>query len=345
MKFITKYGEQILDFPGYFEAYELQRINAQLAQTHTHQEIVSQASFYAFSKDVYEYNIMIGQLTDNKIRFNWNRSLDIGGMEGTVSRLFAGTALSNISDCVDIHDYTPQIPDHVFSRYLNIWRLLNCTYPRKLKYNFNDHFGSNLKKLDVGRIVAKPKINNYFTDGFIGFKPDYKYDFVSALLCMPYFKLDEFFGKLTSVMEPGGIFYMLSDYWWGQCNSSALTGGVPWAVQRLERDDFLKYFHQCYPQIDREYLINRMNYYHHGEDRPTLTSYLKIAEKHGFSVMAANRFYSEHTDNERVFFSFNELESNGFVNDAMRDIRHFRGDVSAIDLRTNFISCIFRKNA
>jgi hypothetical protein len=345
MKYITKYGDHINELPGYFEAYADQRASAQLAPNHSKEELDAIAPFYGFAKDVYEFNLMIKELIENNISLDMNRSLDIGGMEGTVSRLLSGTGMSKIADCVDIHDYRQQISDTLFQRYLKVWRWSNILYSRKTKYNFREHFGCNLKNLSIKKIIYTPKISNYFTDGFIDFVQPYKYDFVSALLCMPYFQLDKFFEKLSSIMKSGGTFYMLSDYWWGQCNSSALTGGAPWIAQRLEADDFLNYFKTIYPKVDQSYLSGRLNYYHGGGYRPTLTGYVDIAEKYGFSLISCKRFFGDAIDNERIFFSFDNLKARGFVDDALKNIRRFRDDVFEEDLHTNFISCIFKKNA
>src|SRR5436190_16708528 len=102
MTFRTKYGHVIEEVDGYWQLYEGHRQSPSVLATdeeHTRFEV----NFYAFAKDLFEYGFMMDLLSDNGIELNVKRALDVGGMEGTVSRLLKNSGQAAICDCVDIH--------------------------------------------------------------------------------------------------------------------------------------------------------------------------------------------------------------------------------------------------
>jgi hypothetical protein len=160
---------------------------------------------------------------------------------------------------------------------------------------------------------------------------------------LPYFELESFFEKTSSILKKGGHFYFLSDYWWGQCNSTGLVGGIPWGLQRLSREDFCSHILAQDPSFDVNVIHSRLNYYHRGVQRPLLEDYISIANRYDLRLIAFKRHYGVINDGERIFFDQHALQKLNIVNEALEDIRTFEDRVTAQDLKTSFVSFLFEK--
>ena len=345
MPFKTKYGHVIEEVDGYWQLYQNHRQwLTPLASDEAH--IRFEVNPYAFAKDLFEYGFMMDLLSDNGIELKVKRALDVGGMEGTVSRLLKNSGQAAICDCVDIHEYGKTLTDEKFVSYLRSYRRLYRWRPAKVLMNFEAHFDHRLNRerfseyLSLGRAFG---IDNYLTCGFEAMEESVPYDFVSALGCLSYFELNNFFRKLSKVVAPGGLFYFFSDCWWTQCNSTAITGGFPWCIQRLETDDVLRYFKEQHPEVSLGEVERRLSYYHKGKERPTITDYINVAGEYGFSVVATRRHIAR-VDNERTFKPAQELYLQTPATEVLRDIAYFRSGVSEVDLRTSFNSAVFVRN-
>jgi len=346
MTFRTKYGHVIEEVDGYWRLYGGHRRSPSLLATddeHTRFEV----NFYAFAKDLFEYGFMMDMLGDNGIELKMKRALDVGGMEGTVSRLLKNTGQAAICDCVDIHDYGKALTDDKFVSYLRSYRRLYKWRPAKVLMNFQEHFDHRLNRERFSRQLPLGKrfnIDNYLTCGFQAMDENEQYDFVSGLGCCTYFELNEFFHKLSKVLVRGGLFYFFADCWWNQCNSTGITGGFPWCIQRLEADDVLRYFREQHPEVSLPDVQAKLSYYHKGKERPTITDIVKVAGEHGFSIVATRRHIARAIDNERTYKLPQDLYASTPPAEVLRDIGHFKKGVSELDLRTCFNSAVLVRN-
>jgi len=346
MKFESKFGHSIGEYPGYWEFYNQQRAGAIPATEITQTDLRDPVGFYSFAKDAFEYSMMMDFIHQNRVKSQWRHALDIGGMEGTVSRLLKSNGHSETVDCVDIHDYSVQLPDQLYKEFVHKHKIYRRFRKSHVLHNFPQHFdyqpskSSTLNKINLG---TDNNIDNYFVRSFYDLEVKYKYEYVSALLCMPYFELEKFFKKLSELIEMNGLFFFTSDYWWGQCNSTGLVGGIPWGIQRLTPDDFLRYFSQRHPEINQNLISKRYSYYHEGKQRPTLSDYVSIAGKHGFSLIAAKRHFGDQIDNERIFVTPDDLAKFEPLENILRDIKHIREGVCELDIKTSFLTCLFVK--
>jgi hypothetical protein len=346
MTFRTKYGHVIEEVDGYWQLYEKHRQSPSVLATDEEHTRFS-VNFYAFAKDLFEYGFMMDLLGDNGVELKVARALDVGGMEGTVSRLLKNSGQAAICDCVDIHDYGRTLTDEKFVSYLRSYRRLYRWRPGKVLMNFQEHFDHRLNRKRFSGQLALGKrfdIDNYFTCGFQAMDEDVQYDFVSGLGCLTYFELNEFFHKLSKVLVRGGLFYFFADCWWNQCNSTGITGGFPWCIQRLESDDALRYFREWHPEVSLLEIEGKLNYYHKGKDRPTITDIVNAACDHGFSVVATRRHIARAIDNERIYALARDLYARTPPAEVLRDIGHFKKGVSELDLRTSFNSAVFVRN-
>ena len=344
-EFTTKHGHVIQEIPGYWELYEnARRAVLSSGKVTADDQRDFSVGIYAFAKDVYEFYIMLDNLKDAGIELDAARALDVGGQEGIVSRLLNATGAARVADCVDILEFAKGLDDEGFVRLLDEYAAKLAVGSPEVLANFASHFDHPLDaqrlqaRLPLGR---KGEIGRYFSSGLMNMPDEVTYDFVSVLLALPYFDLDRLFLKLARLTRPGSIIYSLSDYWWGQCNSTALTGGMPWCIQRLEPDDIQRYFATLRPEVPAAIIKSRLAYYHEGNQRPTAADYVAKAQQYGFRLIALHRHISRQPDGERTFRVASDLYRHADAASVLRDIHAFKPDVAEVDLRTAFISATF----
>ena len=346
--FESQFGRTIKFLSGYRAKYTGQINAARSALQYRSEEIARPASFYSFAKDAFEYAMMIEELEQSGVQLKNVLALDIGGMEATTSRLLKAEGIAAEAHCVDIHDYSQQLTTEQFYRFLTRLRVSSLIAPWSVRFNFQEHFDYSVTRRSRFHNIRNTAgtatgLDEYFSCGFLEMREEVKYGLVSALLCLPYFPLKEFYQKLSAVIAKGGYFFFLSDYWWSHNNSTGLIGHFPWCAQRLTEADFFRYFEREHPE-DLEVARQRYRYYHNNEEHPTLSDHIKVAESHGFRLLACRRHIAREHDGERNLVTPEELENVINIADVLEDIHAFREDVCAADLRTSFVSAIFVRN-
>lgn len=347
--FTTRFGRSITFLPGYRSKYAKQISASRNAYQYNAAEISRPASFYSFAKDAFEYALMMELVEQAGVRLRGVRALDIGGMEGTVSRLIKAEGVAREAHCVDIHDYSAQLPTERFRSHLRRLQVMSTLAPAFGRYNFQEHFDYPVTRAsryhglrEAGN--AGCEIDAYHTCGLYGLDSETPFDFVSALLCLPYFTLLDFYTKLAQLIRPGGHFFVLSDYWWSMNNSTGLIGNFPWCAQRLDETDLFRYFGQEHAD-ESSIATERFRYYHGGKDRPTLSEHIAVAQAQGFTLLACRRHLARSHDGERHLVTPDEIEAAAPLSDVLTDIAQFRGGVCEADLRTAFVSAVFVRQA
>ena len=66
--------------------------------------------------------------------------------------------------------------------------------------------------------------------------------------------------KISKLLETSGIFFMYVGSWWYPNNVSSIYGHFPYAAQRLNADDFLRYAQQFHKE-DAEYFKTAYEYF------------------------------------------------------------------------------------
>lgn len=345
--FRTQFGRTIDFLPGYREKYSDQIRAARNALQYDADEICKPASFYASAKDTFEYAMMMDFLSHSGVQLTGVSALDIGGMEATTSRLLKAEGIASLAHCVDIHDYSQQLSIEQFERFLRKLGIVSRLVPRLVRFNFQEHFDFPVCRRSRYHNIrhesrTSADLDGYFSCGFLDMKENFKYEFVSALLCLPYFSLNAFYEKLSAIISDGGYFFFLSDYWWSHNNSTGLIGNFPWCAQRLTEVDFFRYFEAQHKE-DIQVARQRYQYYHNNEDHPTISDHIRIAQAHGFNIITCRRYLATANDGERHLVTPSELEQSISLSDVLADIHEFRPDVCEADLRTSFISAVFLK--
>lgn len=347
--FQTSYGRRINFYPGYKAKYPVFSEKQVLS---VYQDTEEHIPFFAFIKDAFEYGMMIDFLAHHGLKGPWDSALDVGGAEGTVSRFLKSEKLVRRADCIDIKDFSKTLPDSLYDSYLRKFRLyawLNKVGLKKpnLKVNFHEHFNYaptlsdkyyNLQAKAAGRI------DHYYTHSIYEHRE--KYDFISALLCFPYFDLRQLFPKISSLLNHGGVFYFITDYWWSQVNSSQIVGNFPYACQRLTREDLIRYFETNHPD-EVPYVTKKYDYYHCQMPAPVVSTYVQLAQDCGMELIDSRRQITQSVDNERIFITPQDLDKDprSKLSDVLDDIHQFRKDVKVEDLMTAFVHGAFVKKS
>lgn len=358
--FTTKHGNEIKIIPEYFNAHNINSANDVLEgdtiyfkKKHSLNEL-----FTGFFKDFYKYSVVLDFLKSNGLETHWDATLDIGGQEGYVSRFLHGEGRANTADCVEIKNYENVLDNKkmnwLYNRY-KIWRIckkIGLDYKSKISKvtkaldaisaSFGYYPSSNSSFYNL-KFTEKPEISNYIIGDIL--KLNKKYDFISSILSLEYFDHRVLFKKVSELLNEHGVFVFLVNYWWFPVNSTRLVGNFPYACQRLEKDDFIKYLKQFHA-TDVEDSLKTYDYFGGGiEQKPTLTQYIQDAEKNDLQLISSYRFIpvsKNHTKTPLAPTSLDNL-SDFTLDEVLKDIHHFRSDVSLEDLKTAFVMAIFIK--
>ena len=130
--------------------------------------------------------------------------------------------------------------------------------------------------------------------------------------------------------------------WWFVRNCSLVIGDFPYAPQRLEKQDFERYLAEMRP--DRaEDTMRRYNYFHLGEEHPTIGGYLEYADQAGFDLIG----YKRTVPTKQKAIPFLPTEMNAFndsrLADILAEIRRFDPSISIADPYTHQFVVALRK--
>lgn len=297
------------------------------------------------AKDYIEYSLFRDFLINSGKLRNWNNLLDIGGREGHIARIMKYEGIAKNVETIDILNM--KRPSNK-SLLINIikskvaLRLKPSMFKRLTKGNFGWKVdGEKLNKVFSMKSIS---LDNYIIGDFLNHKFNKKYDLITAFLCIEYLDLEKLLIKAYDLLEDGGTFAFLVNYWYWPVNSTEIVGDFPWAIQRLTRDDVSKYFGECYPD-EHDDIMERYDYFHQGKQRPTLTDYIESARKVGFNLSGYQRFTPNETTAATSPFPPTTLENFNDISieEVLEDIRCFAPNVVYEDLKTSDVLCIFTK--
>ncbi len=358
--FQTSFGSTIPVIPGYKEAHPKIRIS-DILTPYTQMVPEKRMGIDGFIKDVYEYALMIDFLENHGIKTSWNKGLDLGGAEGTMSRLLRGEGKLKTAVTVDISDASHNLSTASFLKHYFRFRVA-CAFSRfspklksfllgdglwrghRLTPLFN-HWGywpplsSKFWNLTLKRV---PSIDRYIAGDV--YDLDEKFDLITSFFCLDYFNIEKIFAKISGLLAEGGTFFMAVNYWWYSVSAAGIVGDFPYCCQRLTREDFLRYFHEFHPD-EAEDAIQRYDYYHQSAIHPTLNDYAEIADRYDMTTLASAQLAPPRDVHHRSAVTpaqMNRFEDSR-LRDVLADIRRFRPDIGLLDLQTAHVMLVFQK--
>ena len=313
-----------------------------------------------FIKDVYQYALMVEFLESLGLQLRWRTALDVGGAEAAISRLLRGQGLAAHTTTVEIEDFSGALSTR---RFLALWLKLRAAtaaarrrpalrrcltdgapWRGRSLSNHREDFGwvppasSPFWRL---RLRQTPMVDRFEVGDYYALSGPY--DLISAVSSLAWFRLDDFFGKASALLTPGGVLYVQADYWWFPVNSTYVVGEFPYAAQRLTPDDFARYVDEFHPE-ERDDLMRRYGYFHQGE-RPTVDDYVSVARRAGLELCGVRQLMPPpHAGTGALstprFIHHADVAAQAA---ALADIRCFRPDVRATDLGTGWVQLGFVK--
>jgi hypothetical protein len=355
--YLTKFGKKISLDKKYFSNHKkIKKISSDISL-----EKNSNLKFHFshFIQDLFEYSIVIDYL--NSLGFNkkFKQTLDVGGQQGFISRFLIGEKKAEISDCIEIRDFSKDVGISkilLFYSIFKIWKLfrkigiknklrkkLDLMYEQMCQnYGLPISNDSYFWKFNFSKI---PRITNYLIKDVYGHEK--KYDLITSFLAINYFDYEKFFKKISESLNKDGLFVFLGDYWWWPVNSSQIVGMFPYASQRLDYSDFENYVKQFHPK-EYDAIITNYKIFSGGlEKKPTIDSFIEIAKKNKLHCIGYKRLKPMGDTHSKTPFSPSNLSKKdpSIFSNVLNDIKFFRNDVSEEDLNTAYILAVFKKES
>jgi len=355
--FTSKYGHKISLIQEYSDVHNVANFKL-IIGSNKERAVQLKPNILDFLKDLLEYSIMIDFLNSLGHKINCKTSLDIGGREGYIARLFAGTGKVEKADVIEAYDYTKYIDTKkmkLLFRQYQVWKIVRKT-PFDLKKvikRVNNQFFKQCanfgyypqKSSEFWRLkfVKPPAIQHYMVKNI--YDHNEKYDFISAFLCLEYFNHKKLFKKIPELLNDNGIFAFFVDYWWWPRNTTGITGYFPYAAQRLERDDFEKYVKKFHEK-EFEDIMQRYDYFADGlNEKPTLSQYIEEAEKNGLSLIGCRRLIPHESTHVKTSLPpmILDMYDDTQLDEVLKNIHAFRSDVRIEDLKSTCVMAAFKK--
>lgn len=347
--FRTKAGRSIPIVAGYRQLFPRFYWNSPEV---TKEQQEPQQTYSLFLNHVYKYAAVLDLLESVGLPTRYQSGLDIGAMDGTLSRLFSLEHRLQTADAVDVADFTAKLSDETFRAHVerfiketaraqtlpNRMSLLE-TVPLYKEMRYVPPKGSLFWEL---KATGPARYTSFVQTDVTTFQPQAPYDLVTAFLTLVIVDLDSIFSKISDLLAEGGTFVMIEPYWWYPYLFFGVAGEFPWAFQRLDDDDLDTYIREHHAE-DADFLRERLKIF---SNRHTVDSYIAAANRNHLDLIGVRRFVqTEAIGSFRAKLSPQYMGQfpDARIEDAIADIREFRQDVQAIDLMTSYVSLVFRK--
>jgi hypothetical protein len=310
-----------------------------------------QQTFPLFLNHVYKYALSIDHLSGIGMPTSWERALDVGAMDATLSRLFLADRKVAAADAIDLLDNTGKLTDETFNAHMSRFRDLVASVQEgrtsrqevlNLVPLYHEMRAVPTDQSPFWNLGNANSAIGRFTEGdFMAFRSEETYDLVTSFLTMVTLDLDSVMAGIVSRLEDGGTFVMMEPYWWYPYLFFGVVGEFPYAFQRLSGDDLVAYIEEHHSE-DREFLLQRLGLFR----MHTVNDYIAAADRHGLSLMGERRFLqTQDTGDFRAKLSpqFMSRHEDARLADITANIQRFRPDVQSLDLMTSYVVLAFRK--
>lgn len=306
-----------------------------------------------FLNHLLKYAAVMDLLESQGLKTRWKSALDVGALDGTISRMLTTDGRAGRADAIDQTDLCASLTEDQFNAHLK--RLNEELAETKNSHIARDAFLDSIpfhhemaytppdgSTFWSERDLNASIITNYYEQNIYEFRSETSYDLITTFLTSVVLDTDVAFPKFAELLEPGGLFIMIEPYWWCPYLFFGVAGEFPWAFQRLSVGDLEKYI-DAHHSDDRTFLIERLEVFRH---RHTVDSYIRSANRNGLSLVGVRRFIQ--TEQRGMFRAkLSPQYMNQFPDarcaDVIDDIRAFRPDVQIVDLMTNYVAMVFRK--
>lgn len=273
--------------------------------------------------------------------------IDLGGTDGTVIRMMKAAGVIQHGTNVDLRDFRSQVDDQFYlemfdtvtrpSTFAKGSDLRQTLMRAKFAFEHFDWEPDSTSGLITGFPNA-PTLDEYKHMNI--FDVSGKYDVVVSLLTFEYFSLEKILAKVRSLLNTGGIFVGMMEYFWWPLTSTGIVGHFPYASQRLCFEDLKRYFAEHHPE-QLATLRARYFYFNEGEQN-TLQDWCDAGHRNGLVPLALERI--QPTFHHRTADIPGTLLKQPWFNyrEVLRDIHCFKSGVTREDLSTLYVRVAMR---
>lgn len=287
----------------------------------------------------------------------YDRHLDLGGGHGHFSFLLHVMNKINYSLSVDKR---PFIKTDNFNHFLIYYRFLirrkiTKLFRSKVKLGKFGYTDTNSIYFNLPLIPKKIPNISYTQKDIYDIKG--KYDLVTSVSSLEFFKMKKIFKKVSNLLNKNGVFFIMVDYWWYPANSSGIYLDEPFKLQRNNFNKLKKTIKN--KNLDLNEIKRRYFYYHVGLDtKPTIDDYIKLAYKNNLRLQSFERHVPSEYIESRLNFIPKDFVGSGLnaknkspnkvkiknLNKVIKDIKKFQKNIKIEDLFTHYTYLIFQKN-
>jgi SAM-dependent methyltransferase len=363
--FTNKYQQKIYFIEGYFDRFKNRFINYHKKVGFSKEQKIEEGKLAKEKKKKLSYDsflhrhartAVLKQMLEKYELRNFRCSLDVGTSHALIPRLMKAFGIVKKAVGLDIIDRSYQISSKEILRYEKmlkrrhfINRLARSISLGK-RILFYDHFVSTYSEFgfQLNERSMYPKIvnRNLKLDNMIVgdiYNHAGEYDLITFFCSDNYFDINSLFQKCSSLLVEKGVLFMYVNSWWDIINHTLLPGHFPYAVTRLEKDDWIRYCKQyhsdCFEDMLKTYeCLENYNL--------TVSQYIKLASDHGLVLVGYDRCIHNAQHSGRSKLSANYIESffdDSYLNEVLSNIRMFRDDIRIEDLQTSGAFLVFQK--
>ena len=322
-------------------------------------------SLHAYGVRLHRTYQFLDLLRNTHLESRFKKSLDIGCGNAIQPRILKGLGIVDEAVGIDVFDRSSGINERELSRRHRQFRRLRMidpilqrieAVPPNSRSYVQQAMQSNLPnpraqfKRNVGwlpdvevyrlRFKRKPTLDRYITGDV--FDLDEKFDLITSFYSLEWFEVRSLFRKISSLLEPGGVFFALTTNWWRPFNSTTLAGLFPYACQRLTKQDYFRYIDEFFPD-NAEGMKIAYGYFDPGH--PTLSDYIEIGHENGLIGLDRRSIPvpGDLANNQGITpLGYLRLDPTILMS-VLDDVHEFRPDVRLDDLLTHSSAIIFQK--
>ncbi|OGH59409.1 MAG: hypothetical protein A2725_01105 [Candidatus Magasanikbacteria bacterium RIFCSPHIGHO2_01_FULL_33_34] len=368
--FTTQFGEKIELIPGYGDSTGFNKKKAlagkKLNEVYERLHYVEGSSINIevdnFGRDVITYALLMDFLEDNGLlpKEGYNRSIDIGGREGIHAALFRAqhSKYAVSADLMDGNDpdFAEKMKKIIQNQKKHKWGemllednpitapILGKLFPGKKSRRHMTMCGVEPSKKNFYNFNFKREadVDKFMVGDFLNTSVDGKFDMATCFLALCLIDYKKLVEKVSSMLEPGGVFAFFERYTWGPGPVTGLSGDFPYFEKRMTLEDIKKYYQEFKPD-ELEYVEKLYN--HHDPTRTSIKQYVDHSYDAGLNLIAFKPlvvpFLSDTID--ETYKPGDPINRDINAKEVLRDINHFRADIDLRDLFTSYFMMAFKK--
>lgn len=280
----------------------------------------------------------------------WENMLDIGTGPAIHPRVLKMLNYCDRAYGIDISSRNNDYPDEIFRQYCdllyNIWSANEFSENKRATIAIAEELFRSVGRYEcpfyiLSLLNKQPEfsMSKYIVDNFMKWEAsDLKYDLITGFMCIEYFEVDSFLEKISKLLNKGGVFYFIVDYWYGISGCSMhLPMDAPWLHARMSVSDLKRYYKDDRSDI-YEYAKQAIYF---ESSHLTAIDYINTAKKHNLDLVLCMRSFKEGVNSG--IWKINGM-TEYFNKQVLPQSKMINPNVTAQDLFTKYLTMAFVKN-